>query len=74
MKLLENVGEAAYRISAATRALGQTIEWTAIVGLRHILVHEYYDIRPKVIWRIINHHTADLKPKIQTLIEQFLAD
>jgi uncharacterized protein with HEPN domain len=65
VKALEIVGEAANHIAADTQALEPAIDWIAIIGLRHVLVHEYYGIRPEILWRIITTHTAELKPKIQ---------
>lgn len=70
VKALEIVGEAAYHVTGDVRELDNTVDWGAIIALRHILVHEYYGIRPEILWRIITVHTADLKPKIQALITQ----
>ena len=70
VKALEIVGEAANHVTSEIQELDSTIDWSAIIGLRHILVHEYYGIRPEILWRIITTHTAELKPKIQTLINQ----
>ena len=70
VKAMEIVGEAANHVTNDIRELDTTIDWAAIIGLRHILVHEYYGIRPEILWRIITKHTAELKPKLQTLIDQ----
>lgn len=70
IKALEIVGEAAYHVTSDVRELDNTVDWGAIVALRYILVHEYYGIRSEILWRIITVHTADLKPKIQALINQ----
>ena len=70
VKALEIVGEAANHVTDEIQALDGTIDWGAIIALRHILVHEYYSIRPEILWRIVTSHTADLKPKIQRLIDQ----
>lgn len=69
VKALEIVGEAANHLENTTRQLDVTIDWTAIIALRHILVHEYYGIRSEIIWRIITVHTIDLAPKIEALIK-----
>lgn len=70
VKALEIVGEAANHVTDEIRELDTTIDWGAIIALRHILVHEYYGIRPEILWRIITKHTAELKPKIRALISQ----
>ena len=42
VKQFEIIGEAANRITDATRAIDPEIEWFMIIGLRNILVHDYY--------------------------------
>ena len=70
VKALEIVDEAAYHVTNDVRELDNTVDWSAVVALRHILVHEYYGIRPEILWRIITVHTADLKPRIGRIIDQ----
>lgn len=53
VKALEIIGEATYHIADDVRGLDSSIDWKAIVALGHILVHEYYGIRPEILWRII---------------------
>jgi uncharacterized protein with HEPN domain len=64
VKALEIVGEAANHVSNETQTLDSTVDWSAIIALRPVLVHEYYGIRPEILCRIITKHTAELKPKI----------
>ena len=40
------------------------IDWRAIVGMRHRLIHEYYDVNLDIVWSTI---TDDLPPLIATL-------
>lgn len=39
---LEVIGEAAGRLPESIRNAAQTIEWHKIIGLRNILIHEYF--------------------------------
>jgi uncharacterized protein with HEPN domain len=55
------VGEAAYRISAATRAAHPDLPWALIVGMRHRLVHDYGGIRLERLW-------ATVKQDLPTLV------
>ena len=70
VKALEIVGEAANHVTDEIQELDNTIDWGAIIALRHILVHEYYGIRPEILWRIVTKHTTELKPKIRRLIDE----
>lgn len=47
---LQNIGEAARAIPRGTRNLCPDIEWNRIVGLRHLLVHQYFGIDEDIVW------------------------
>lgn len=53
VKAIEIIGEAAFRISPATRVELQDIPWDAIIGMRHRLVHAYFDINLDILWRTV---------------------
>jgi len=70
VKQLEIIGEAANRITEESRELGHEIEWSKIIGLRNILVHDYYIIDHSIIWEIVEDELARLKSNIETLISK----
>ena len=70
VKQLEIIGEAANRISEETRNLDDEIEWSKIIGLRNILVHDYYIVDHSVVWEIIEDELIKLKTQIKKLINQ----
>jgi uncharacterized protein with HEPN domain len=64
VRLIEIIGEAASRVSPATRAEVPTLPWAAIVGMRNRLVHGYYDVDLDVVWNTL---VVDLPPLIVEL-------
>ena len=64
VKDIEIVGEAAYQISQGTRDQLKNIPWDDIIGMRHRLVHAYFEINLDILWKTIND---DLPPLIQIL-------
>lgn len=40
----------------------------AIEGMRHVLVHGYYEISPDKVWNVIEKDLPILRPKIQDLL------
>lgn len=50
------------------RAEHPEIEWEAIEGMRHVLVHGYYTIRPQQVWQVVEVDIPALKPQIETLL------
>lgn len=56
VKHLEMMGEAAYMLTKEFKATNDLINWKVIEGLRHVLVHGYYKIKPAEIFNTINHY------------------
>ena len=69
LKALEIIGEAAGKVSVEGRALLPDLPWPDMVGIRHRLVHAYFDIDYERVWVTVRD---DLKP-LADLLERFLA-
>ena len=63
-RLVEIVGEAAGRVSEATRRKHADIPWARIMGMRNRLVHGYDVIDYDLLWDTV---TADFLPLIAAL-------
>jgi uncharacterized protein with HEPN domain len=50
VKLMEIVGEAASGMTVEVRSGHPEFPWAKVVGMRHRLVHAYYDINLDVVW------------------------
>ncbi|MFC1770744.1 DUF86 domain-containing protein [Candidatus Margulisiibacteriota bacterium] len=61
IKLLEIIGEAASRLTPSLKSKYTDIRWAEIVGLRNILIHEYFGVNEKVVWEIIETDLPSLK-------------
>jgi uncharacterized protein with HEPN domain len=66
VKSVEIVGEAANGVSPPLRARTPEIPWEDIVGMRHRLVHAYFDINLSISWLTVQ---KDLPPLIRALDE-----
>ena len=67
IKNLEIIGEAAYLITKEFREEHQEIAWNEVIGMRHVLVHGYYQIRDEIVWGTIQTDLFPLKDKIERL-------
>lgn len=58
--LIQNVGEAAMKVPVETRALHPEIDWTALVGMRHRLVHDYLNVDVEKVWYALRNDIPEL--------------
>lgn len=69
IKQIEIIGEAANMITEETKNQFKNIDWHKIIGMRHILVHEYFGVDNDVIWQVITEHIPKLKTEVQQMIK-----
>ena len=48
------------------------VEWTKIIALRNILVHDYYVIDENIVWNIITVDLPKLKNQIISLAKKIV--
>jgi len=68
VKLIEIIGEAAYQITEATRQRYPDIPWIDIVGMRHRLVHGYYDIDLDIVWSTVHNNLPPLVEQLKAIL------
>ena len=71
VKHVEIIGEAVYKLTLEYRTKHPEVNWDDIERMRHVLVHGYYKIRPHQLWETLETDIPQLKPQIETLIQQF---
>jgi uncharacterized protein with HEPN domain len=64
VKEIEIIGEAAYQVSATTQEQLPGLPWEDIIGMRHRLVHAYFEINLDILWETVQE---DLPPLAETL-------
>lgn len=66
---VEVIGEAAKRVTAATRTRLPELDWKAICGMRDVLIHDYIGVDLDEVWNVASSRI----PELQAALEQFLA-
>ena len=69
VKHVEIIGEAVYMLTKEFRETHTEVEWDVIEGMRHVLVHGYYKIKPNQLWNTIETAIPKLKPLIESYIK-----
>lgn len=64
VKDVEIIGEAAYQVSSGTRDALPEIPWEDIIGMRHRLVHAYFDINLNILWKTVQEDLPYLLDKL----------
>jgi uncharacterized protein with HEPN domain len=67
-KNLENIGEAARKVSDATKGAHPAIPWDQMVAMRHRIAHDYFRLDLLKVWRIATHETPVLIAAIEPLV------
>lgn len=68
VRAIEIVGEAATKISSETREQYPEVPWAAIIGMRHRLIHAYFDINHDILWTTATEAAPGLLPLLLDLL------
>lgn len=74
VKAVEIIGEAASQMEAASRAEVHGLPWEDIIGMRHRLVHAYFDIDLDVLWRTVQEDIPMLIAALEPFAPPVAAD
>ncbi len=70
VRSLEIIGEASRNIPEAFRKTYGHIPWRAMAGLRNILIHEYFGVDYRNVWKIVKDDVPKLKREISRVLEE----
>lgn len=64
---LEIIGEASKYVPDDVRDNYPEIPWKRMIGLRNIVIHEYFGVDIEIVWRIITINLQEVKPFIEKM-------
>lgn len=67
---LQVIGEAARAISDELKDGHDEMPWQQIVGMRHILVHRYFEVDTDLIWSVVEDDVPVLKQQIELILKE----
>jgi uncharacterized protein with HEPN domain len=74
VRALEIVGEATKNIPQKFKKEHVEIPWKKLADMRNILIHEYFGVNKKVVWKIIKQDIPEVKNKMSELIKELDID
>lgn len=69
VRCVEIVGEAAGRLSDATRSNTPEVPWPAIISMRNRLVHAYFDVDTEIVWKTVTTELPALAEQLRPLLQ-----
>ena len=68
VRQLEVIGEASNRLTREIHEHNPQIPWRTIIGLRNILIHEYFGVDDKIVWTVIQQEIPSLILNVETVL------
>jgi len=65
---LEIIGEAARHVPDSIVQEYAEIPWKYMMGMRNILIHEYFGVNVEIIWQTIKHDLPPLKSQLVNIM------
>ena len=69
LQYLQIIGEASRALSTNIRETHPEVPWAKIIGMRNILVHNYFEIDLPIVWNAVERELPELKRQIAAIIK-----
>lgn len=70
LRALEVIGEAVKKIPKSVKSEYEQISWRKMAGMRDKLIHEYFGVNIKVVWKTIKEDLPKVKPLIKEVLKK----
>ena len=70
IKNIEIIGEATYKLTRAFCKEHSETPWEFIAKMRHVLVHDYYQIDPDAVWKVIQEDLPSLREQVARYLSE----
>ena len=67
---LQIIGEASRSLPENFRKKYKDVNWQNIIGMRHLIVHEYFRVDLSIIEKVLDKHIPLLKKQISKILEE----
>lgn len=64
------IGEAANNIDQTIINKYPEISWSDLIGMRNLMIHQYFRINGKILWDTVKNDLPVLKHQLENLLEK----
>lgn len=68
-RALEIVGEAARQVPLEMQQRYPHLPWQEMIGMRNVVIHEYFGVDPEVIWRTVHEDLPQLHAALGEILD-----
>lgn len=66
----EIIGEAASRLSSDVKAQHKEVNWQEVIGMRHKMIHDYFEVSIDIVWNTAKNDLPLLKIQIENILKK----
>ena len=70
LRNIEIIGEAANSVSNEIHEEYKDVPWRRMIGLRNIVIHEYFGVDLNIVWQVVTVNLPETKPKIEKILKE----
>ena len=74
LRNFEVIGEAARNLPDELKSAHPEIPWRRMVGLRNVIIHEYFGVDMLIVWELAVHAVPELEPQLAALLAELPSD
>ena len=68
-RCIEIIGEAANNLSKEFQKRFSEVEWNLVIGMRHKIIHDYFDVDPNLVKSTVEEDIPVLKKQIRKILK-----
>jgi len=70
VRAIQLIGQAARGVSEELQAAHAEIPWREIIGMRNVVVHDYADVDPALVWKTVREDLPGLIERLNAILAE----
>jgi len=71
IRAIEVIGEAVKKVPISVRKRYPEIPWKEMAGMRDKVIHEYFGVDLRIIWKTVKEDIPNLRPLFEKILKDF---